>query len=152
MQKRKPCIYFLAICGVIILFLIIIVIYTLKDNNPPAYEDFSVGESNNEAKCISLINLIATPEKYDGKAVMVEGFFRCETGSDRLYLTENDYTEYISANAVSLDLVDMDISVDRQQLKMLNGCYVLIEGTFDYNDEGHPDWYSGHIKNINRIN
>ena len=149
MQKRKPCIYFLAICGVIILFLII---YTLKDINLLSYEDFSVGKHNNDAERISLINLIATPEKYDGKAVMVQGFFKCEMESDSLYLTENDFIEYVWVNAVSLDLVDMDISVDRQQLKMLNGCYVLIEGTFDYNDEGHPDWYSGHIKNINRIN
>ncbi len=155
MKKRKHLIFLLVGCCVIISLLIVFVLYrtrcTTKTNDLPASIEFHVGEHNHKALWISLINLIATPEKYDEKPVMVEGVFRCEMESDRLYLSNDDYSKRISANAVSLDLADMDMSVNRKQLEQLNGRHVLIEGIFDYNDEGYINLYSGRIENINRI-
>lgn len=34
----------------------------------------------------------------------------------------------------------------------MNGKYVIIEGIFEGNDNGHLDLYSGTIKNITRMN
>ena len=149
MKKRNQIILILITCCNVISLFICIGLYrsTVKTAAP----DFDVGYNNNEAEWISLVNLIATPEKYDGKAVMIEGVFRCEMESDCLYLTMDDYTNRISSNAVNLDLVDMDVSVDRWKLKNLSGHYVLIEGVFNYNDEGYITLYSGTIEKINRI-
>jgi hypothetical protein len=48
------------------------------------------------AELVSLVRLMATPEKYDGKAVQVVGFLRLEFEGNGLYLHQEDYEHGIT--------------------------------------------------------
>ena len=59
-----------------------------------------------ESKPVSLIALIANPEKYQGKRIAVEGVARLEPEAHLLYLSPSDAEHLNQANAVWLELED----------------------------------------------
>ncbi|MBE7646765.1 hypothetical protein [Tenacibaculum finnmarkense] len=100
-------------------------------------------------RTLSLVNLIATPEKYHGKKVQIIGFLNIEFEGDGIYLHKDDYEHGIYSNGfwVSIDQkTGKTISNDK-----LNKSYVLIEGTFNMKQRGHMGLWSGEIENITRI-
>src|SRR5437899_3349113 len=52
---------------------------------------------------VSVINLIATPERYDGKMISVVGFLAVESEDVRLYLNREDYQHEIGGNGIFID-------------------------------------------------
>lgn len=95
---------------------------------------------------ISIINLIATPEKYHGKIVRVVGFAVLKFESTALYLSEQDATKRVTKNALWID-----IDGRNDKYRSLNMRYVLIEGIFDAKNRGHMSLCSGAIKDISRL-
>ena len=92
-------------------------------------------QAQEEIHDVSMIQLIANPEKYDGKYVRVMGFLRLEFEGNGLYLHREDYEESLYKNGVWVHVAE--IVANRQ----FNMKYVLIEGTFDPKDRG--TWVSG---------
>jgi hypothetical protein len=97
---------------------------------------------------VSLISLIAAPERYDGKLVRAQGFLSIEFESPGLYLHEEDYRRGLLANAFALDLSRSQ----KEQFKSLSLKYVLIEGTVRANGPGRElvGW-GGDMNNITRL-
>jgi hypothetical protein len=96
---------------------------------------------------ISMIQLIANPEKFDGQLVSVVGFLTMGEEGTGLWLHETDFLNGIDADAVSVDRTK-EMHEDRERLG-LN--YVLIEGTFQKNDRklvGYPQ--TGRIIRVRR--
>jgi len=93
---------------------------------------------------VSIVQLIATPEKYDGKVVQVMGFLRLEFEGDAIYLHEDDYRHAIHKNGL---MVVTNPKIDLEADK-LNLHYVVLEGTFDANNHGNMGLNSGTITNI----
>jgi hypothetical protein len=52
---------------------------------------------------VSIINLIATPERYDGKMISVVGFLSIESEDARLYLGQEDYRRNNMGNGIFID-------------------------------------------------
>ena len=52
---------------------------------------------------VSIINLIATPQRYDGKMVSVVGFLSVESEDVRLYLGQEDYRRNNMGNGIFID-------------------------------------------------
>jgi hypothetical protein len=98
-------------------------------------------------KDVSMVQLLATPEKFDGKLVRVFGFLRLEFEGDALYLHREDDTQGLTRNAVWVDRTE---AIEREQEK-LNAHYVLIEATFDAEDTGHMGLFGGALKKVIRI-
>jgi hypothetical protein len=96
------------------------------------------------AEVVSLVRLIATPEKYDGKTVLVVGFLRLEFEGNGLYLHEQDYQHGITKNSV---WVVRNEEINRQA-DALNMHYVMLMGTFDASHSGHMGPFNGSLKNI----
>jgi hypothetical protein len=95
---------------------------------------------------VTVVQLIVTPEKFDGKLVRVIGFLRLEFEGDVLYLHREDYE-----NAILGDGIWVDVTPDiRKQSAILNMQYVLLEGVFSSSEHGHMDMFSGTIKQIRR--
>lgn len=90
-----------------------------------------------DAELVSLVRLIATPERYDGKAVLVVGFLRLEFEGNGLYVHEEDYKRGITKNAV---WVVRSAKVNRRA-DALNMHYVMLGGTFDASHHGHMDLF-----------
>jgi hypothetical protein len=96
------------------------------------------------AEVVSLVRLIAAPEQYDGKAVLVVGFLRLEFEGNGLYLHEEDYERGITKNAV---WVVRNAKIN-EQVDALNMRYVMLAGTFEAGHDGHMGLFSGSVKNI----
>jgi hypothetical protein len=95
---------------------------------------------------VTLVQLIASPEKFDGKLIRVIGFLRLEFEGNVLYLHREDYEHAILGDGVWVD-VTPEITKLRNTLNMH---YVLLEGIFNSNDRGHMGMWSGAMKKIRR--
>jgi hypothetical protein len=83
------------------------------------------GQSNQPAR-VSLVQLIANPEKYDGQLVSAVGFLTMGEEGTGLWLHETDFLNGIDADAISVDRTK-EMYSDKEHLN-LN--YMLIEGIF----------------------
>ena len=97
----------------------------------------------------SLIKLIATPEKFDGKTIQVIGYMHLEFEGDAIYLHKEDYENSLAENAFW-------VSFSRKLKKEKNVMaysdkYVVIIGTFKLNDKGHMGLFGGTLENIVRL-
>jgi hypothetical protein len=97
---------------------------------------------------VSLIQLIAQPEKFDGRPVRLIGFLRIEFEGNAIYLHREDFDHGISKNGVWID-VPADMS-DRQK-RDVNMRYVICAGIFSANNHGHMGMFSGAITNVRRL-
>lgn len=95
---------------------------------------------------VSLVQLIANPEDYDGKFIRVIGFFRMEFEGDAIYLHQEDYKHALTCNGLWIDVTD-DI---RNRQAEFDQKYVLVEGTFNAKGKGHMGMWSGAIEKISR--
>ena len=97
---------------------------------------------------VSLINLIATPEKYNSQIVRVSGYLSLDFEGRALYLGEADYDHGIYRNAVWVSFKKGTMSDD--DLKSMHQRYVTLEGTFDSTHHGHMGLFSGSLNGIYR--
>ena len=101
---------------------------------------------------VSLINLIATPERYDGRWVRVEGVCAFEFEGNALYLSRADRKHALTRNAIwaSYDTLGAGL-YDLPFTFKFGGRHVLLEGHFSSRDKGHMGMFSGALTNVNRI-
>jgi hypothetical protein len=96
---------------------------------------------------VSLIQLIATPDKFDGKRVMVVGVSEIEFEGNALYLHKEDRDLSLYKNALWLE-----VPKDKEALwKAHSSKYVLVVGTFRAGNLGHEDMFSGALEGIIRF-
>jgi len=95
---------------------------------------------------VSLIQLIANPNRWDGKLVQVIGFINIEFEGNALYLHKEDWRRGLEKNALWLDLTLARMG----ELLPLRRHYVIIRGRFDGKRYGHMSLFSGEITQIDR--
>ena len=103
--------------------------------------------ANQYAKDVTMIQLIATPEKYDGQLVRVIGVGNLEFEGNCISLSKEDL-KYGVGHSIWIELGEKAISYE--EAKKFNGEYVIVEGIFDKDDCGHMDMFCGSIKNVSR--
>ena len=96
---------------------------------------------------ISIINLISSPEKFDGKTVRVIGYGVFDEYSTIVCLNEDDIEFGISKNCVWVGLIPPATF----KAKELSNSYVDLEGVFNQNKPNHTYTASGMIKNVEII-
>ena len=94
-----------------------------------------------------MVQLLATPEKYDGKLVRIIGVGNLEFEENYLSLSKEDH-EFGAGNSIWIELGDK--AIPYEEAKEYNGKYVVVEGFFDKDDCGHFDMFCGSIKDISR--
>lgn len=110
---------------------------------------------------VSIIQLIATPERYDGKTVRVEGFLHYKFEDSELYLSKDDADHLNGKNGVWVSYTtterlclqpDKDWSNRKQRtLSYFDEKWVLLEGTFDMKGHGHMGAASGTLADTYRV-
>lgn len=98
---------------------------------------------------VSMINLIATPTRYHGKKVIVEGFVHVEFEGNMIYFSENDYKHGLDKNALWIDITREQMN--SPAFKNCQNKYAFVKGIFDMNDQGHYSVNSGAITKISLI-
>ncbi|MNM57512.1 hypothetical protein D3C81_687150 [compost metagenome] len=101
----------------------------------------------NDVQDVSLIQLIANPDQFNGKDVRVIGFLHLEFEGDAVYSHRDDYEYSIHKNSVSINLSESQIGSWRK----LSGGYVIVQGRFNSVDQGHFGARSGSLQNITRL-
>lgn len=96
---------------------------------------------------VPLIRLIVMPEKYHGDLVRTIGFVRLEFEGNVMYPSKEDCDHALLGNGIWIDLTTAKF--DGQYEDGMK--YFLIEATFDANDHGHMDLWSGAFTNIKRF-
>ena len=100
---------------------------------------------------VSIIALIANPEKYDGKAVRVEGAIQLDFEADAICLHQEDLVRGISSNCLWVEPDLKALNSDLATIQKYSHKYVLIEGVFKKDELGHRGAYSGAIVDCWRI-
>ena len=93
----------------------------------------------------SLIHLIATPERYDGKRVMVTGYCNLEFEGNAIYLHADDYRYFHTKNGVWLNVSKKMMSDPK-----LRQTHCLVRGVFRAKDHGHLGLFAGALSDIDR--
>ena len=91
---------------------------------------------------VSLLELVARPELFDGKRVRVTGYVHLEFEGNALYLSRHDLDHHQYANGVWVEFETGLAS------KLCQDRYVIIEGRFSSEDRGHLGMWSGAIREI----
>src|SRR5262249_7880559 len=107
------------------------------------------GSSPTQPLQVSLLQLIATPDAFDGKYVRVWGFARFEHEGTAVYLHREDFENSLTRNGLWLDASDTPEEGSREA--KVNNRYALIEGRFNAKAHGHLGLWSGAIEKITRM-
>lgn len=105
---------------------------TPKSDEPP-----SIG-------LISIVQLLAEPQQFNGRRVQVIGFVHLEFEGTAIYLSSEDYEHGIDKNGLWLSMSKADLEVYRE----INNSYAVVEGTFNADLKGHVGMWSGSIEKI----
>ncbi|WP_184541786.1 hypothetical protein [Mucilaginibacter sp. FT3.2] len=136
-----------------IIYLLFLICFFSACNQQPKKQTAPVTLPNSDgvvlhkSKEVSIISLIANPDKYEGEEIRVIGYLHIEFEGNVLCLHKDDYDNAISKNAIWVDVTRLAID----SLKKYSDHYVIIAGTFDSRMRGHMDMNSGSIKNITRL-
>jgi hypothetical protein len=99
-----------------------------------------------EPEDVSLIQLIARPQDYDGKFVRLIGFVNLQFEGNVICLHEEDCRRRLMRNCLWLDATD-EVLRKRSEYHQK---YVLVEGFFNANKHGHLGAYQGTIERLSR--
>jgi hypothetical protein len=106
------------------------------------------GGPDNGVDDVSIIQLIANPQSYDGKRVRIIGFLHLEFEGNAIYLHREDFQEAIDKDALWID-VPKDMT--RTQIQEVNDHYVICTGSFVSAKHGHMGMNSGTMGQITRL-
>jgi hypothetical protein len=102
-------------------------------------------KSKNDVYIVSMIRLIATPEKYHDKEIIVSGYLNLQFEGNAIYIHKQDYENGLTKNGL---WVNFSEEVPKVQISDANGKYVMLRGTFDMERTGHFGLWSGTINKI----
>jgi hypothetical protein len=117
----------------------------------PATKDTALNKSGlqpEQYEEVSIINLIATPERYNNKLVRIVGYLNMEYENDAVYMHKEDYDLKISKNCIGVEIPRA--TRYNQHVKDCNKKYVFVEGVFNMNRANEGSFNSS-ITNINRL-
>jgi hypothetical protein len=99
------------------------------------------------AKPVSIIELIARSERFEGGKVLLTGFLHLEFEGDGLYLHAEDYRFRMHKNSVWVNIPEEL----RPLAEKYNDRYVLIVGVYSKKQNGHCGMFSGELSKISSI-
>lgn len=98
---------------------------------------------------VSMVELMANPDYYDGKNIWVSGYLHLEFERNAIYLHRDDFIYGIRKNAIGLRF-NKDLE-DSSELIKFSDQYVQISGVFLAKENGFEGDYNGRIQKIIRI-
>lgn len=114
--------------------------------DPQAYE--RTRQINLQYAPVSLVTLLANPERYDGHKVLVSGFVTLDFEDTGLHLDRAAYEAGLRKNALWLD---RPAWLNARETRQLNRHYASVAGTFKTSNLGHMDLYSGTLTQLRQI-
>lgn len=113
--------------------------------------------AENQSESLSLINLIATPERYDGHLVLVTGHVTVGLENMSICFMKVNYSSkdciWLNIDSGPYETEDDRKRIEKKMklLNKFNGKVATIEARFDQNNKGHFGMWSGALKDLVRI-
>jgi hypothetical protein len=109
-------------------------------------------QKQQESEWISLIGLIATPERYDGKLVHVTGWATIEFENTALCLSDRPVStkECVWLEIVEGPLVTSSYTKAEESWKKFHRRVITLQGRFLMRNNGHMGAYSGSIGQVTK--
>jgi hypothetical protein len=104
----------------------------------------SNADGTSDLYAASIVQMLANPERYDGRRVRTFGYIHLEFEGNAIYLHQEDERNSLSANGLWVSLTP---GISRHDC---NDSYVLVEGTFSASDRGHMGLWNGAVSDITR--
>ncbi len=97
---------------------------------------------------VSLVSLIATPEKFDGQYIRIMGiaYFDSKGSINAVCLTREDKRKANGMNAIFLYFSPSVTNADK-----LNDKYVMVQGVFRTHDRGHLNSFAASLDQVDRL-
>jgi len=102
-------------------------------------------------RSVSVIQLVANPDGYNGQTVLVRGFVRVEPEGNMLCLGREDAEAWQTKNCVWLDLDYRERYGLPGHVQQATMKHAIVVGVFNRNENGHFDCCSGEIERVARI-
>jgi hypothetical protein len=103
----------------------------------------SMADDQHLPPVVSMIELIANNEKYNGKLVQVSGFISISFEDDALYLDSDAYAHLFTEDALWINFDEKE----RGNFESVNRRYGYIIGLFRHNEcNGHLCLYAGQLE------
>jgi hypothetical protein len=136
--------------GIISLFLLIASCSSKNKDSRVSVNDLLISneDNQNEEYDVSLVKLIANPEKYNGKTIQIIGYLNLEFEGNAVYLHKEDYEHGLTRNGF---WVDFSGPIKENKKLAFSKKYVIIVGKFDMKRHGHMSLFGGTIKDISRL-
>ena len=93
---------------------------------------------------ISLVQLLANPEKYDGRHVRVSGYIHFEKEASAIFLHEDDVEHHLIRNGVWVSLAE------GESLPECQDAYVEVEGVYRARNTGKAGLFSGALTRVTK--
>lgn len=103
----------------------------------------SASRSDARPPVVSLVQLLATPERFDGCRVRVVGYVHLEFEGNAVYLHREDFEAMLLVNALGVAFRPGTLDAKHP----INDHYVLLEGTFGAPGD-HVGYYGGGLRDI----
>ena len=104
--------------------------------------------SGNYAVDVSMIDLIATPERYHGVKVRLIAVGNLDFEGNYISASKEAWENYTN-DRIWIELGEQ-LAPHGERLRRYNGEYVIIEGVFDMYDKGHFAMFQGALHNVTR--
>lgn len=145
--------WILAAVGVVVLSLAISAWHMHLSSSPRPYRyDAAAFERDRQIQMqyhpVSLVALLADPERYDGRKVLVSGFVTLGFEGSGLHLDKSAYEAGLRRNAVWLEKPKW---LSAEAARRLDRRYGDVAGTFDASGHGHVGAYTGALVQVRRI-
>jgi hypothetical protein len=140
-----------SLCTVILALLI----YSCRQNE--VHDNIEIVNSNSKMSKsidslyhqVSIISLIANPERFDNRRVCIDGYLHVEFEGNVIYNNESDLKYGIEKNGLSLN-------IDRRAMNSIDAKgfqnhYVSIKGIFKKENLGHESVNSGGLDSVTVI-
>jgi hypothetical protein len=101
-----------------------------------------------QAQEVSIVRLIATPERYDGKTIRLIGYLHLEFEGNAIYLHREDFDRGIFEDSVWINLPN---DINPGQRKAVNDHYVICTAKFVAGRHGHMGMFAGELEDVTRL-
>jgi hypothetical protein len=119
---------------------------TLASAAPNSGPDASTpGFSSENPREVSILELIATPEKFRGQFVRLVAYVVIEFEGTAAYLHAEDNQHAIMRNALWLDISNKPAS------RFVSPGYAVVEARFDPDRHGHMSLFAGVLTQVSRV-
>lgn len=92
------------------------------------------------------VDLLKTPEKYDGKVVSITGYVTIEFEGNALYIDSKSQKFASYEKGVWLEIAKTPF-----EIKKYNGSKVLVKGIFKLSNKGHMGLWRGALEKVSKV-